>query len=622
MPATARGFLEIVFSGFLVGALTGIVDAVLAHLLFDELLSPRALISAAAMYSALWVLVGLSVFFILVLWSLFRPRPSANIFLRTRPLLLFSCLSIFLLGFTIINKKYLPVAHSPVSLGFDLAWLVFWTAVYVFFRHRARKAEVGRRRLPVLGALSAVAFLVLALAGQRLMVAPAREKGPNIILLLIDNVRADHLGCYGYGRPTSPRIDDLSGEGVLFSHAYVAAPWTLPSVVSLLTSRYPTEHGTINHRCRLSGEVPTFLGQLKERGYQVGIFSNSPWISPRYGIGREVDHFERPYLSIHYVLYFLDKYSPFRLDSRWFERFLFSDRGLTVRFLDWAAAVTGHQGRFFAYLHLMGPHLPYAAPPGCREQLGLTGRPRLNPPGYGGFLSFTDQPPLSDVELEELVGSYDAALLHSEEVVGLIVAGLKKMGAYGDTVIIVTADHGEEFYEHRGWYHGDSLFEELLRVPLIMTWPGRLPPNSREDCQISHIDLGPMIVYLADHDRTGAVSLPDLVEHARASRRLGEDLIYSEVIFDNRGGRSVREGRYKLIHGYHDDGHEAFLLFDLESDPGETNNLILEEPEAAARLGDLLRDFHSRLLANRAEIEEAQVDHLTDRKLRSLGYLR
>ncbi len=626
--------LEFCFSGFLIGALTGIVDAWLAHRLFHEAISLTAIGTAVMTYSGLWTLIGLFISVGFGLWGLFSGRGIVAIRRRNPPLLFFSCLSICLIGFTVVNKKYLPLAHSAKSLAFDLTWLLVWILIYrytpkisslIFSRSKAGSDKSflpGLRKLLILGLISLAILFGIFFGREKALSSSSLQGVPNIVLLVIDDVRADHLHCYGYDKLISPHIDALSREGILFTNAYDAATWTLPSVVSLLTSLYPTEHGTNGYRSKLSGKVPTLLGKLKERGYKIGIFSNSPWISPRYGIGGEADFFDRPYLSIHHVLYFLNKFSPFALDNGVTRRFLFSDKGLMSRFVNWSGDVIRSKGKFFAYLHLLGPHVPFSAPATYRKKLGLGGVPRLNPPAHGSFLSFQKQPSLEDKELKELIGNYDAALMYSEEVVGILIEGLKTMEAYADTVVIVTSDHGEEFYDHQGWYHGGSLYEEQSKIPLIMAWPGHFPRGVRIDEPISHIDIMPMMLHLLGEETRGTPTIQDIIAAAQEKRRYGQDVIYNEVILENRGGRSIREGRYKLIYGYNDNGKEATLLFDLNADPGELRNIYQEEPEIASRLLAKLKQVHNQLLANQEDTEEVELDHNTAQKLRALGYLQ
>lgn len=626
--------LEFCFTGFLIGTLTGIVDAWLAHSLFHEAISFTAIANAIMTYSCLWALVGLIVSAGFVIWGLALGRSFQALRWRNPPLLFFFCLSICLIGFTIINKKYLPLAHSGKSLVFDLVWFLLWVLVYryvarittaVSVRNKVSLGKPGLASLRKLGMLSLICLIILSVVfirKHKIFSPRSIESTPNIVLLVIDDVRADHLHCYGYDKPISCNIDALSREGVLFSSAYAVAPWTLPSVVSLLTGLYPTEHSTNDHRFRLSGKIPTIPDELKKLGYKTGIFTNSPWVSSRYGIGREVDFFDRPYLSIHYIFYFLNKYSPFELDNGVTRRFLFSDKGLTTRFLNWSGSVIKNKGKFFAYLHLLGPHVPFSAPVAYRKKLGVGEIPRLNPPGYGSLISFQDQPSLEDKELRELIGNYDAALMYSEEVVGILIEGLKRMGVYDDTVIIVTSDHGEEFYDHQGWYHGDSLYEEQSRVPLIMVWPGHFPRGIRIDEPISHIDIMPMMIHLLGEEPPRQDTIQDLIAAAQEKRRCGHDVIYNEVIVKNRGARGIRQGKYKLIYGYNNNGKEAILLFDLDADPKELRNIYQEEPEIASRLLAELEQFHNQLLANQENGEEAGLDYHTTQKLKALGYLQ
>ena len=623
---------EFCFSGFLIGALTGIVDAWLAHSLFHEAISFTAITTAIMTYACLWTLIGLLASVGFGLRGLLSDRTVPSLRRRNPPLLFFSCLSICLIGFTVINKRYLPLAHSTKSLAFDLIWLLLWALVYRYtpkisaaVSARSKKGTdkpvlAGLRKLGMLGLISLVILSVIFIGREKVLNHRSIQSSPNIVLLVIDDLRADHLHCYGYDKLISPNIDALSKEGVLFLNAYVAAPWTLPSVVSLLTSLYPTEHGINDQRFKLSRNVPTLPGKMKKHGYQVGIFTNSPWVSIRYGIGREADFFDHPYLSIHYVFYFLNKYSPFELDNGIARRFLFSDKGLTTRFLNWSGSVIENRGKFFAYLHLLGPHIPFSAPAAYRKKLGLEEVPRLNPPGYGSLISFQEQPSLEDEELRELIGNYDAALMYSEEVVGILIEGLKTMGAYDNTVIIITSDHGEEFYDHQGWYHGGSLYEEQSRIPLIMVWPGHFQRSIRSDEQISHIDIMPMLLHLLEEETSRQITIPDLISVAKEKRRCGRDIIYNEVIVEDRGARAVREGRYKLIYGYNDN-EKVILLFDLEADPKELRNIYKEEPEIASRLLAKLKQVHTQLLEKQEKIEKAEADHLTTQKLRALGYL-
>jgi len=625
--------LEFCLSGFMVGALTGIVDAWLAHRLFHEAISFTAISTAVMTYSCLWTLIGLFVSAGFGLWGVLSDRPVRALRRRNPPLLFFFCLSIFLIGFTVINKIYLPLAHSAKSLIFDLGWFLFWVLVYrytprisaaVSARRKTEKDKPVMAGLWKLGRLGLICLIILFVIfiGRKKSLSPLSiQNAPNIVLLLIDDLRADHLHCYGYDKPISPNIDALSKEGVLFSNAYVAAPWTLPSVVSLFTSLYPTEHGINDHRFKLSSKVPTLPGELKKLGYRVGIFTNSPWVSIRYGIGREADFFDRPYLSIHHVFYFLNKYSPFKLDNGITRRFLFSDKGLTTRFLNWSGSVIENKGKFFAYLHLLGPHVPFSSPAAYRKKLGLEKAPRLNPPGSGSLISFKEQPSLEDEDLRELIGNYDAAIMYSEEVVGILIEGLKTMGIYDDTVLIITSDHGEEFYDHQGWYHGGSLYEEQSRIPLILAWPGHFPRSIRIDEQISQIDIMPMLLHLLEEETPRQTTIQDLLSAAKEKRRYERDIIYNEVIFEDRGARAVREGRYKLIYGYNNKGKEAILLFDLEADPKELRNIYQEEPEIASRLLAKLKQVHTQLLEKQEKIEKAESDHLTTQKLRALGYL-
>jgi arylsulfatase A-like enzyme len=290
-------------------------------------------------------------------------------------------------------------------------------------------------------------------------------------------------------------------------------------------------------------------------------------------------------------------------------------------FLDWSEGIQKKEGKFFAYLHLLGPHIPYAAPARCRKQLGLKKVPRLLPPSYGGFTSFKEQPSLEADELRELIGNYDAALLHRDELVKLLVDRLKDSGLYEDSLLIITSDHGEEFYEHGGWYHGTSLFEEQVRVPLLIVSPGRIDKGRRVSDLISHIDIMPLLLALCDGERSPSFEIETLLSEIRKRRSLGHDSVFFELPGKNIWARAIRENQYKLIYGYHE-GKEKKLLFDLEADPLERDNLYEKEPETAAALFNKLERQHRLHVKNKIEIEKADLDNATIRELKSLGYLK
>lgn len=271
-------------------------------------------------------------------------------------------------------------------------------------------------------------------------------KRPNVILIVVDTLRADHVGCYGYERDTTVNIDKLAREGILFKNAISAAPWTLPSIATILASQYPCVLGirdrpvVIDERYRLLSEV------LKLYSYRTyGVFSHA-LLSPRLGFGRGFDVYD-------------NQTSPFRREGT-------SSPGVHQSALSFLREVGGQP--FFLFLHYFDPHYNYVLHNKYNYYPSYNGIVRSNHPILDLWRMRQN---LSADDMRYLVSLYDSEIAFTDEYIGKLLAGLKKQGLYDNSIIIVTSDHGEEFME-RGWIgHCTTLYQELLHVPLIMKLP-------------------------------------------------------------------------------------------------------------------------------------------------------
>jgi len=414
--------------------------------------------------------------------------------------------------------------------------------------------------------------------------APVPDVPRRIILVSLDTVRADHLGLYGYDRPTSPALDRFAAESVVFDDAVAQASATLASHGSILTSRIPRHHGaSFSNRRGLGAGVPTLAGRLREAGYRTAAFTGGGQLDHRFGLDRGFEEYR---------------------ETRFNQNFR-DTAGLGI---EWLRAHRGE--RVFLFLHTYEPHHPYVA----RGLRGLES-------DYDGPL-----PPVISLELlkeiksgsrriderdlRHIVNAYDNDLRSTDDGFRRLHRFLRRQGFLEDALIVVTSDHGEEFGEHGsvGW-HGHTLYEELLRIPLIVKLPGGAHAGTRVSSSVRSLDIAPTILDLAGRpipEGFEGVSLLPLVSPGTSSPdrpALSElDAVPSSV--------SYRRRPWKLV---------GARLFDLDADPLETRNLASVEGE---RLQDLNRAAEEWLgLLPPPAAERVDLENSTREQLRALGYL-
>ena len=286
---------------------------------------------------------------------------------------------------------------------------------------------------------------------------PAQSMRPNALVVLVDALRADHLGAYGYGRATSPQIDALVAEGMLFERAYAQSPWTKPSIPTLFTSLYPIQHGVYEGETPgsagflesdvLPDELTTLAELFRSAGYRTAAFVNNAHLLPAQGFAQG-----------------FDLYDHGNLDAAEIAR----------RFLAWLDAEPGRP--FYAYLHYLDAHWPFQPKPPFAE--------RFAPPGsYDGVFAQESWRGLRDRindggvaltgrDRDELVARHDGAVAQVDAAIGELLAELRRRGVLDTTFVVLTADHGEELFDHGQVGHGGTLYDEVLHVPLVLRPPG------------------------------------------------------------------------------------------------------------------------------------------------------
>jgi len=477
-----------------------------------------------------------------------------------------------------------------------------------------RAAPARRRVVPVLLCVP----LVLAAAGCA--VPPGAP--PNVLLITVDTLRPDHLGVAGYARPTSPNIDAIARRGVRFSQATTAAGRTVQSFPSILTGVYPPVHGLRyegqSHEA-LIGRV-TLTRVLRDHGYDT--FAVTQGLN--VGLHRDFHVYDPDiYLDQEGRKVFV----PTRNDGE-----------ATTKALQWLRGRRGRREPFFLWLRYNAPHWPYDAPAPYTEMFD---------PGYHGPHTFNDETRpgvergdivfgttrLGAREVEHAIAHYDGEVAYTDAAIGELLRGIDGLGETARTMIVVTADHGESLGEHDYFFeHGAYLYESTVRVPLIVAAPGRLPAGRVVETQARTIDIVPTVLELA------GLPIPDGIQGTSlAARARGDDggpgpPAYSEsgrnfypenprqpIVGVAGKWRMMRDDRWKLIM-IPADPAPLFELYDLATDPGETDNLVLRRPEEAARLRRLLMAIVDADPMRDDRGDPPLPEGLED-QLRSLGYV-
>ena len=394
-----------------------------------------------------------------------------------------------------------------------------------------------------------------------LAISCAKEaRPPNIVLIGVDTLRRDHLGCYGYELNTSPNIDRLARSGVLCENPVSQCPWTLPSFASVMTSLYPTQHGAGIHMNRMRTSFPTLAGLLLERGYATGAVVNVSVLSPEFGVDRGFQHYDASAPGVRRV----------------------ADE-VTRDALEWIDSVDDRP--FFISVHYFDPHLSYAPPAPYDtifdpDYVGGIGRAferdtflRMKPALFG---QQTDE---TRADWDHIRALYDGEIAFTDEAVGALLKGLEKRGLRDNTLIVLLSDHGEEFFEHEGFGHGHTLYREVIDVPLIFSFADRLPAGVRVGRQVRLVDVLPTVLDLIGLDvgsHFEGVNLADLLVGKGTAGSPEGTLFPAEVAYSEelqRGGerKGVTAYPWKLIYDV-STGEE--WLFNLQEDPAETENLI------------------------------------------------
>lgn len=407
-----------------------------------------------------------------------------------------------------------------------------------------------------------------------------------VILISIDTLRADRLGAYGWHRATSPAIDRLAREGVLYEHVSAHAPSTLLSHASLFTSIVPQRHGASHVRGRLPDPgLSTLAEAFAEAGYRTAAFHDGGQMAPEFGLDRGFDIFvATPHDDGH----------------------RFAETAEVA--LEWIADRDDPRP-FFLFLHTYEVHHPYRPPAQLWRQVAPGGPPpttveivELEEANWGGVTPSADRRAAIEI-------AYEVGIRSVDEAIARFRSELETLELWDDILVAVTSDHGEEFGEH-GWigWHSHTLFEELLHVPLVLVGPG-VPAGGRMRESAQLIDLAPTLLALAGIEPPSSFEGQSLAwfdpEHSRPTSNRPH-VAFGET--EQRRFEAIRNGSWKLNDG---------RLYDLATDPGETLDRSAAEPQRRAAFERALE----RVDRPRSAATVDQLAPETLESLRSLGYI-
>ena len=373
------------------------------------------------------------------------------------------------------------------------------------------------------------------------------EPGWSVLLISLDTLRADHLGVYGAARETSPHLDGYAARTFSFSQAVTHAPWTLPAHRALFTGFYPRA-GNARRQLPLAE-------MLWRHGYRTAALAGGGQLDYRRGLARGFEFYR---------------------EADWIR-----DPEATAAFI---AEDLGR--RSFHFLHTYEPHDPYIDARFASD---------LPPGSLAGYFDSqmwrTMKRHLSDEEKAYIEALYDGDIAFTDRQLGKLLDALDRHGVFEHTIVIITSDHGEQFWEHGTWRHGQSLYDHQLRVPLIVSLPPRLRRSlkikrsaAEVDDQVRLIDIVPTILELLDIEPKTPPQGRSLLPLLRGDELPPVPSLAEDLNVINAEAKAIRYRGYKLISRVDGDGEEKLELYDLRNDPGESHNLAAERPDTVARL--------------------------------------
>jgi arylsulfatase A-like enzyme len=427
----------------------------------------------------------------------------------------------------------------------------------------------------------------------------------NVILISLDTLRADHLGCYGYTRNTSPHIDSLAQDSAVFQNAFSQSPWTLPSHTSMLTALNPYHHQVYLKEEKMHPSIITVADILRVNHYLCGGITAGGYVSEEFGFAKGFDN----YRGERYIAYSVDEARQISLHSQeWLEK--------------------NKDKKFFLFLHTYQIHDPYFAHENITESY-VQGSLIWKKMPLAKFLGNQQEKrkyPFSEKEKENLVGLYDGEIKYTDEVlIAPLIRKLKELDLYDRTMIILTSDHGEEFYDHDSWLHSHTLYDELINVPLIVKFPESKNRGKRIDTIVRSIDIMPTLLEEADIDYSPfEIDGKSLVPIVKGKEKKNRVFISD---FTHKGSEELRpavvatnKDFYKIIVNRRS-SPPKISLFNLRNDPLERISLEEAKSKLVRELFNSILEHYQNFKPVQGKSQRAIIDKKLEERLKALGYI-
>ncbi|MCP4572910.1 MAG: sulfatase-like hydrolase/transferase [bacterium] len=433
---------------------------------------------------------------------------------------------------------------------------------------------------------------------------PDGSSTPNILLITLDTTRTDHMSVYGHAHRTTPFLEEFAREGTVFLEAYSSAPATAPSHATLFTSLSPLTHRVVKNAITLGEHQVTLAEMLRDRGYRTAAVLSSFVMNAKFGLDQGFDHYDDdlPALgsSIRQVEWEGEKVIG-GFDRRATET--------TDRAVDWLTNERPADAPFFLFVHYFDPHDPYKPPPPYRSR-------------------FVDKSITKRFE-RRINSLYDGEIAYTDDQLRRLFASLDSLGLADDTLVIITGDHGEGLMQRGYQFHGAHIYDEAVRVPLLLRWPGRVVSGARIAGAVTIADVVPTI-----HDLLGWKAERLLFQGRSLAPALGAGgsppadlpVFLYRIPYDpheelgvwvDGEKHAVRFGKWKYLVS---ESEETVELYDLDADPGELVDVADLHPDRTSELAAMLADWRAAVtrddsLAIQPELSESEIQ-----KLRALGY--
>lgn len=648
------------------GTVMAAVNTAVEMIRGDSIFGIEDLFPLSLWHMSTWAAAGLAVGLIT---GLLRPAGNKK---NKRPSLwnfifIYTYFALWMLIQGYLNIYLFAGLFNLSALLLNLLFLLIGAGLLVFIlRIRFQK---GRRPRPVFqGVLiaAAVSAVLFSLIYKSFFSSPPfhpvsfHKKGIapptlNVILLVWDAVRFDHIGCCGYPLPTTPRLDELASSGALFTQAIAHSSHTMESIPTLFSSLLTSSHNVNSITDALPKNLVILPQIFKSLNYRTAAVSFNPYISPPYGYKKGFNHYLAPsekFVKIYKTIFGhllemsqrIPLFGDLTLGLHHVTRSVFLSESslqstdaayITQKAVQWIDKDPSKP--FFLFLHYEGGHMPYEAPAAFVQM--FSGEKNTEPvtrfpEGVGMFLPFLEGEPLPPEKTASMKAHYDAKIRYHDEQLGLLVDHLGKKGLKENTLLVVVSDHGEEFYDHHGWAHGQSLYEELIHVPLVFYCPGVIPKGKKINLLSGLADIFPTILGLCGlgnsiHlsyavegvDLAAVIQEPETPSNRNPRKENENRFIVSELTQGRNNARSLRGVRYKVIEAV-SGGEKRTMLFDLENDPGEKTDISRVNGDLTSRMLKILDQRIEKAEHKSFNPRRMSLDEQEKRILESLGYIR